>query len=51
MIVIRLSVNAAEATHISMQGMGEPIPEDTHSISGSMVKERLPPQSEAHTAV
>jgi len=50
LIIIRLGVNAAEATHISMQGMGQPIPEDNRSIAGSMVKEPLP-QSEAHTAV
>jgi len=50
LIIIRIGVNAAEATHISMQGMGQPIPEDNRSIAGSMVKEPLP-QSEAHTAV
>jgi hypothetical protein len=49
MIIIRLGKNATEATHISMQGMGQPIPEDNRSIAGSMVKEPL--QSEAHTAV
>jgi len=38
---------ATEATHISMQGMGDPIPEDNRS---SIVKEPLP-QSEGHAAV
>jgi len=50
MIIIRLGINATEATHISMQGMGQPIPEENRSIAGSMTKEPLP-QSEAHTAV
>ena len=50
MIIIRLGINATEATHISMQGMGQPIPEENRSITGSMTKEPLP-QSEAHTAV
>lgn len=50
LIIIRLGVNSANATHISMQGMGQPIPEENRSVAGSMVKEPLP-QSEAHTAV
>jgi len=50
LIVIRLGAHATEATHISMQGMGEPIPEENRSISGSMVKESRP-HSEAHIGV
>jgi hypothetical protein len=50
LIVIRIGEDATEATHISMQGMAQPIPEENRSISGSMVKESLP-QSEAHAAV
>jgi len=50
LIIIRLGANDADATHISMQGMGQPIPDENRSVAGSMVKEPLP-QSEAHTAV
>jgi len=50
LIMIRLGVNGADATHISMQGIGQPIPEENRSVTGSMMKEPLP-QSEAHTAV
>jgi hypothetical protein len=50
LIILRLGNLATEATHISMQGMSEPIPEDNRSVAGSMVKESLP-QSEAHVGV
>ncbi|KAI0298788.1 hypothetical protein B0F90DRAFT_1731090 [Multifurca ochricompacta] len=50
LIVFRMGVTATEATHISMEGMGEAIPEENRSISGSMVKESRP-QSEAHVGV
>ncbi|KAI9436015.1 hypothetical protein H4582DRAFT_1958494 [Lactarius indigo] len=50
LIVLRMGNLATEATHISMQGMGEPIPEENRSVAGSMVKESLP-QSEAHVGV
>jgi len=50
LIVLRLGNLATDPTHISMQGMSDPIPEDHHSITGSMVKESLP-QSEAHVGV
>ena len=43
--MIRLGANVTDPTHISMQGMGEPIPDDRHSVAGSMVKESRP-QSE-----
>jgi hypothetical protein len=49
---MRIGKLATEATHISMQGMGEPVPEEnrSHSVAGSMTKEPLP-QSEAHVGV
>ncbi|KAH9041077.1 hypothetical protein EDB85DRAFT_1924102 [Lactarius pseudohatsudake] len=50
LIVLRMGNLATEATHISMQGMGEPIPDENRSVAGSMVKESLP-QSEAHVGV
>jgi hypothetical protein len=50
LIIIRIGEDATEKTHISMQGMGQPIPDDNRSVTGSMVKESLP-QSEAHAAV
>jgi hypothetical protein len=50
LIVIRMGNLAIDPTHISMQGMGDPIPEDTRSVAGSMTKEPLP-QSEGHAAV
>jgi len=50
LIVLRMGKLATEATHISMQGMNEPIPEENRSVAGSMVKEPLP-QSEAHVGV
>jgi len=50
LIVLRLGANATDPTHISMQGMGEPIPDDNRSVAGSMVKEPIP-QSEAHVGV
>jgi len=50
LIVNRLIADATEATHISMQGMGAPIPEENRSIAGSVVKEAFPP-SDAHAAV
>jgi len=50
LIVLRIGEDATEATHISMQGMGQPIPEENRSIAESMVKESLP-HSEAHAAV
>jgi len=47
LIMIRLVANVNDPTHISMQGMGEPIsdPDEIHSVSGSMVKGSRP-QSE-----
>jgi hypothetical protein len=50
LIVLRLGNLATEATHISMQGISEPIPEENRSVAGSMMKESLP-QSEAHIGV
>jgi hypothetical protein len=50
LIVLRLGNLATEATHISMQGMSEPIPEENRSVAGSMVKEAIP-ESEAHVGV
>lgn len=50
LIVLRMGNMATEATHISMQGMADPIPEENRSIAESMVKESLP-QSEAHVGV
>jgi len=44
--MVRLCANVSDPTHISMQGMGEPIPDENQSVSGSMVKESRP-QSEA----
>jgi len=50
LIVIRMGKLASDPTHISMQGMGDQLPEDRHSVAGSMAKESLP-QSEAHVGV
>ncbi|KAI0249426.1 hypothetical protein BJV78DRAFT_1227176 [Lactifluus subvellereus] len=46
LVVLRLGVAATDPTHITMEGMGEPIPEDNRSVTGSVVKESRP-QSEA----
>jgi len=46
LIVLRLGVAASDPTHISMEGMGEPIPDENRSVAGSVVKE-FRPQSEA----
>jgi len=50
LIVIRLGGDATEKTHISMEGMGHQIPDEHRSVTGSMMKEPLPP-SEGHSAV
>jgi len=50
LIILRMGNLATEATHISMEGMGEPVPDENRSVAGSMVKEPLP-QSEAHVGV
>jgi len=47
LIITRIGKLSTEATHISMQGMNDPIAEDNHSIAGSMAKASLP-HSEAH---
>jgi len=45
LIILRMGNLATDPTHISMQGMGDPIPDDHRSVTGSMVKESVP-QSE-----
>lgn len=50
LIIIRLGAEMNDPTHISMQGIGDPLPEEHHSVAGSMVKESRP-QSEAHIGV
>jgi hypothetical protein len=52
LIIMRIGKLATVATHISMEGMGEPVPDEnrSHSVAGSMTKEPLP-QSEAHVGV
>jgi len=42
LIMIRLCANSNDPTHISMQGMGQPLPEENRSVAGSMVKESRP---------
>ena len=40
--MIRLCANTNDPTHISMQGMGQPLPEENRSVAGSMVKDSRP---------
>jgi hypothetical protein len=47
LIIMRIGNMATEKTHISMEGIGEPVPEENRSVAGSMTKEPLP-SSEAH---